>query len=156
MDADDSGPKECLRIEDRAIDVALGGDVEDGVRLRGQRTDRVGIGDVALDEGEPGRLLGVRLDGREVRPVARIGELVEDRDSGAVATGQDAPDELAADEPGAARDQQVGARCDPGHHFTSLGCADGAARRPARSSTSASSAARRSDGTVPASIQFPS
>ena len=69
----------------------------------------VRVGDVAADEPEPGRLLRVGPDGRQVRLVAGVGELVEDRDPRAVAPGEHVAHEARADEAGAARDEQVGA-----------------------------------------------
>ena len=64
------------------------------------------IGDVAADEAQPIRQRRVRADRVEVRFVARVGELVEDRDRRPVAPGQDVADVAGADEPGSARDQQ--------------------------------------------------
>ena len=71
----------------RPVDVRLGGEVDDGVGVGDERPDDLRVGDVALDEAEPGGLLRVGLDGGEVRLVAGVGQLVEDRDPGAVARG---------------------------------------------------------------------
>ena len=111
------------------------------------------VGDIALDEQEAVRAAGVVVQRLEVRPVAGVGQLVEDGDRGAVVTRQDLADVLAADEPGAARDEEpaVGGR---GRHPTGL--ATGGVSRPASSSSFASAAARSRLGTVPASAQCPS
>ena len=103
-------------------------------------------------------MLGVVADGRQVRLVAGIGQLVEDRDLGPVAPREHVADVARADEPGAAGDQQS-LRVDRGPRATRPspgGRSTGGARRPAASSSRASSAARSSDGTVPASVQWPS
>ena len=64
---------------------------------RGRRRDRVGVGDVALVE--------LVLDALEVGAVAGVGQLVEDDDL--VAGGGEPPDEVRADEPGAAGDEDA-------------------------------------------------
>ena len=121
MDADDAGPKERLRVEDRAVDVGLGGDVDDGVGAVDERPDDVRVRDVALDEREAGGLLGIALDGREVRAVAGVGELVEHGHARPVVAAEDLADELAADEAGAAGDQEVGVGRGLGGHRGSSG-----------------------------------
>ena len=98
----------------------------------------------------------VGADGVEVRFVARVGELVEDRDGRPVAPGQDVADVAGADEPGSARDQQPPEGAVRHAIGQPTGRVTGGARRPSASSADASSAARRSDGTVPASVQWPS
>jgi hypothetical protein len=50
----DVGAGERLGIEQRAVDVGLGGEVHHGVALRHERVDRGAVGNVALDEAEPG------------------------------------------------------------------------------------------------------
>ena len=156
MDADDTGREERLRIEDRAIDVRFGGEVEDGVGVGDERRDDRRVGDVAADECVAGRHLGVVADGGEVRLVAGVGQLVEDRDPGPVPAGQHVADVARPDEPGAARDEQV---VEPSFRRSRphpTGRLTGGGRRPAASSSAASSAARSSEGTVPASVQWPS
>ena len=137
--------------------------------------DDVRVGDVAADEAEPGGLLRVGPDGRQVGLVAGVGELVEDRDPRPVAPGEHVADEAAADEPGAAGDEEVRAGLRPGRARASRGSSrvarrrldgrvvlalsgrcGGRLRRPSAASASAIWAARRSDGTVPASVQCPS
>ena len=55
VDADDAGAEERLRVEDAAVDVRLGGDVDHGVRVGDERLDDVRVGDVALDEARVAR-----------------------------------------------------------------------------------------------------
>jgi hypothetical protein len=88
VDADHPGPEERRGIEDAAIDVRLGGEVDDRVGVSHERSDEVPIGNVALDEAEPHRQLRVGLDRGEVGPVAGVGQLVDDGDPGAIAPRQ--------------------------------------------------------------------
>ena len=69
MDADDAGPQERLGIEDRAVDVRLGGEVDDRVGLGHQRPDDGRVGDVAADEAQPGGLARVVQDRLQVGPL---------------------------------------------------------------------------------------
>ena len=85
VDPDDAGREERLRIEDGAIDVRFGGEVEDRVGIRDERRHDRRVGDVAAHEGEACRHLGVVADGGQVGLVAGIGQLVEDGDPGPVA-----------------------------------------------------------------------
>ena len=82
------GAQERLGIQDGAVDVRLGREVDDRVGLGDERPDDVRVGDVALDEAEAGGLLRIGPDRGEVGLVAGVGQLVEDRDVGAVAAGQ--------------------------------------------------------------------
>ena len=66
----DVGLDELGAAEDRAVDVGLGGEVHDGVAAFSCMADHDGVGDIALVE-----LVRHAL---EVRPVARVRELVED------------------------------------------------------------------------------
>ena len=132
--------------------------------------DDDGIRDIALDELEAASLLGVGLDGGEVGSVAGVGELVEDRDPGAVSPPEHVTDEGAPDETGTTGDKQasiggeaclspVGEALVPRgaiRHRQPTGRSTGRPSRPASSSSRASSAARISDGTVPASVHWPS
>ena len=162
MDPDDAGAEEGLGVEDAPIDVRLGRHVDHRVGGGDQGGDNGCVGDVAADEREPPRLLGLSLHHREVGPVPSVGQLVEDRDARAVAAAEDPPDELGADEPRAAGDQQVRARADcpssraAARHAGSRGRSTGLDSRPAASSACASSAALSRDGTVPASAHCPS
>ncbi len=148
--------QERLRIEDRAVDVRLGGEVDDRVGAVDQRPDDGRVGDVAADEAEPRGLLRVVADRGEVGLVAGVGQLVEDGDLGAVAAGQDVADVARADEPGTAGDEQPAEASGSDRPCQPIGRLTGRASRPAASSAAAISAARRSDGTVPASVQWPS
>ena len=146
------GRQEGLRVEDGAVDVRLGGEVEHGIRRVDEGSDHLRIGDVALDEREPAGHLGVVPDGRQVGLVAGVGQLVEDRDPRPVAPAQDVADVGGADEPGPAGDEQTARRRGPRPPQPTARVTGGDSR-PAASSAAASSAARRSDGTVPASVQ---
>ena len=75
-------------LEDRAVDVRLGGEVHDRLGALPRRGDGVGIRDVPLDE--------LVLDALEVGRVPGVGELVEDDDL--VPRGDEPPHEVAADE----------------------------------------------------------
>jgi hypothetical protein len=108
VDADHAGAEERLRIEDAPIDVRFRREVDDGVDVGDERLDVAGLGDVPLDEREPGSLLGIRLDWLEVRAVARVGELVEDRHPRPVPPAQDLANVGAADEAGPAGHEQAG------------------------------------------------
>ena len=88
VDADDAGPQERLGVEDRAIDVRFGGEVDDAVGLGDERPDGVGVGDVAAHEAEARGLLRVGPDGRQVRLVPGVRQLVEDGDVRAVPAGR--------------------------------------------------------------------
>ena len=147
VDADDVRDEEGLRLEDRAVHVRLGGEVEHRVGLADELADRGGVGDVPADEAQPGRLLGVVEHRPEVRLVAGVRELVEDRDPRPVAARQDVPDVRRADEARPAGDQQV-------RH--TIGRSRGATSLPLAWSSAASSAARSRLATVPASVQWPS
>ena len=155
VDADHASRQERLGVEDRAVDVRLGGEVDDGVGVRHERLDHRRVGDVAAHERESRRHLRVVADRREVRLVAGVGQLVEDGDPRAVTAAEHVPHVARADEPGAAGDEQAPKRRRLGQ-AQPTGRLTGGGRRPAASSAAASSAARRSDGTVPASVQWPS
>ena len=88
----------------------LGGEVDDRLVSGERGVDGRAVGDVALDEGVA-RVVG---DGREVRRVAGVRQLVEDGDldivpAGVAATEQ-GPDVVRTDETGAAGDE------DPHNH----------------------------------------
>ena len=101
------------RIERSTCDSAA--KLTHGVRVVDERPDDRRIGDVAADEGEPGGHLGVVADRREVRLVAGVGQLVEDRDPRPVTAAQDVADVARADEAGAAGDEQTARRVVRGH-----------------------------------------
>ena len=97
---------EGRRFEEGAVDVALGGEVDDGVDAGDELGDEVGVADVALDEAVA---LGERraVDVAQVVEVAGVGQLVEVDDLVVVVRRQEMADEVAADEAGAARDQDL-------------------------------------------------
>ena len=88
---------ERLLVLDRAVHVGLRGEVDDRVAAAGRARDVVGLGDVALEE--------LDLLQRQVGAVAGIGELVEHDDL--LAGGEEALDEVRADEAGAAGDEDA-------------------------------------------------
>ena len=95
--AEELRPPEVGGAEDRAVDVRLGGEVDDRVAAAGRAFHICGDRDIALEE----------LDGveREVRGVAGVGELVEDDD---VVAGREEPlDQVGADEAGTACDEDA-------------------------------------------------
>ena len=82
------GVHELLRAEDRAVDVGLGGEVDDRVAAVSRPRDGFGVGDVADDELCAGAV--------EIGGVPRVGQLVEDDD---LVTACDEPlHEVRADE----------------------------------------------------------
>ena len=107
VDADHAGGEERLGIQDRAIHVRLCGEVDDPVHAGDERSYQVRVGDVASNEREPVRHLRVGSDDREIGLVARIRQLVEDRDPRAVATAEDVSHVTGPDEARAAGDQQA-------------------------------------------------
>ena len=113
--AEHVGEDELGRAEDRAVDVRLGGEVDDRLAALRRARDRVRVGDVALVE--------LVLDAFEVRAVARVGQLVEDDD--VVAARGEATDEVRADEPGAAGDENP-------HRLTGYRSRCRHSRRPSR------------------------
>ena len=50
VDAEDVGAKERLRVDDGAVHVGLGGEVDDGVHAFGRPRDRLPVADVGADE----------------------------------------------------------------------------------------------------------
>src|SRR5439155_6841879 len=69
------GLHEGGRAGDRAVDMALSGEVNDGARLvlRQELAHQLAVADVALDE----RVAPVLAQGIEVAQVSRVGKLVE-------------------------------------------------------------------------------
>ena len=104
--ADDVRLHELERVGDGAVDVALGGEVDDGGEpvLLEETSGEVGVGDVALDE----RVVRGGLDVRQVGRVAGVGEPVE-VDEADVRVAQHHPEEeVRADKAGPARDEHAG------------------------------------------------
>jgi hypothetical protein len=96
----------------RAVDVRLGGEVHDGVGVGDERPTASASAMSPWTNRSRAAASG-RLDRREVRPVAGVGQLVEDRDRGAVVAGQDVADVARADEAGPARDEEPAVRRGP-------------------------------------------
>ncbi len=93
--ADDVGVDEVGRLQDAAVHVALGGEVDHRVDPRDRARHRLGVGDVGVDEAV-GLVVG---DVGDVGRVAGVGELVEVHDLGSAAERQAherGPDEPAA------------------------------------------------------------
>ena len=95
LGAEELGAPEVGGAEDRTVDVRLRGEVHDRRAAPPGRGNGSRIDDVALVE--------LVLDALEVRPVARVGELVEHHDL--VACCDEPLDEVGADEPGSAGDE---------------------------------------------------
>src|SRR5205823_3576026 len=89
------GGDELGGTEDRAVDVRLGGEVDDRLAAGGGVGDRLRVGDVSLPE--------LVLDALEVGPVPGVGQLVEDDD--VLAGRGETADEVRADEAGSTGDQ---------------------------------------------------
>ncbi len=96
------GGDERVGIDDRAIDVRLGGEVDDRVVARHVLHDGVVVADVALDEATPAVVEHIA----DVVEVAGVGELVEHGDL-VVAVGQQPTHVVRADEACGARDEQL-------------------------------------------------
>jgi hypothetical protein len=97
--ANDVGLDELGGPMDGAINMGLGGKVNDGARLmlRKELRNEYGITDITTSKG----MAGVPLDGGEVLEIAGVGELVE-VDDGVVLKGDPVEDEVGTDESGTA------------------------------------------------------
>ena len=95
MHAENVGTNEVAGIEDRAVDMGFGGEVDNRFAPLGRIGHGGAIHDVALDESV--------LNSLQVGWVAGVGELVEDDD--VVARGDEPLDEMASDEAAAACDE---------------------------------------------------
>jgi hypothetical protein len=102
------GAHELARPMDAAVDVALGREVDDRARpvLGQQRVDPGPVADVALDEDMP-RIAAQRI---QVVQIAGVGERVEG-DHALVRLGKPVIDEIAANEAGAAGDEDRHGSC---------------------------------------------
>src|SRR5215218_1441281 len=98
----DVGLDEGAGVVDRAVDVALGGEVDHrrGTMLGEDAPHLPAVRDVAVEEREA----RIVQHAGEVLEAAGIGELVEHEDAGR-RLGEDEPHEVAADETGAAGDE---------------------------------------------------
>ena len=97
---------ECQGIHERAVDMCLGGEIDDRVSLRRERVDELHIADVAMHESVP------RLphELREVGQVAGVGQFVEDGDLDLRTGGPNQAHEVGADEPRGSCDQEAAER----------------------------------------------
>ena len=96
------GAHEGVGVDDRAVDVALGGEVHHRVVARHGRGHGLAVADVALHE----RVAGVVGDVGEAREVAGVGEGVVDGDL-VVGGGEHVADVVGSDEPGRAGDEEL-------------------------------------------------
>ncbi len=96
------GAHERVRVDDRAVDVRLGGEVDDGVVAVHPLEHGVLVADVGVDELDPAVVHHVADRGE----VAGVGERVEDRHL-VVGVGQQPADVVGADEPGGTGDEQL-------------------------------------------------
>ena len=95
------GAHEGVRLEDRAVDVRLGGEVDDRLGALDRRRDGGRVLDRAVHERES----RVGFDILEVLATPGVGQLVE-HDNFVVVVAQPQADEVGADEAGATTDQQ--------------------------------------------------
>ena len=102
---EDVRPQEGARVVDRAVDVRLGGEVDDDVAARHRLVHGRLVADVGLDDRD---LLG---DRRQARAVPGVGEGVDHHDLVVRVRLDRVVDEVGADEPGAACDQELHGPC---------------------------------------------
>ena len=102
------GAHEGVGRHDRAVDVALGGEVHDRVVAGHGCGDGLAVADVALHEAVARVVVHVAQGGE----VAGVGEHVEDRDL-VVGGGEHVADVVRADEPGTTGDEQPHAPSPP-------------------------------------------
>ena len=151
MNADHARPQKRLGVVDRTVHVGLGGEIDDRVNVPDQPVDRSAIRDIALHEF--GNVGSPAID---VERLARLPAYVSLSRTVIWVPSPRArivAHEARADEPGSAGHEQA-LRRRRGH--PSVGRWVGGRRVPVAASAEASSAARSSDGTVPASVQWPS
>ena len=96
------GAQEGLRVGDGVVVVALGGVVDDGVVVRDDAVQQLGVADVAHDE-----LHAVGGQRGDVLRVAGVGQLVQHGDVHPRVVVHHVVHEIAADEAAAARDDDV-------------------------------------------------
>ena len=99
--ADQVGAHEGLGVVERVVVVRLGGKVHDDVGVSDEPVDELGVGDVALDEGDPLH----RAVERSGRPGIR--QRVEHGDVGLGAGREGEVDEVAADGTGPTGDENL-------------------------------------------------
>jgi hypothetical protein len=105
--ADDVRVNEISRIRNAAIDMRFGGKIHDRVELvlREDRLHRLAVGDVALEELVPVRML-LRNAGQVVR-VSRVAEHVHVRDEFGLVVLEHEPYKITPNKPAPARDQKT-------------------------------------------------
>ena len=107
LGADHVGLDEVGRVQDRAVDVGLGREVDHGVGSSDQLVGQAYVEDVAVHEAQP----VVVLDGGEVGPVAGVAQLVEHHHAGRVCPAPGVAEHpayvMAADEAGTPGDEQL-------------------------------------------------
>ena len=118
--AEDVGLDEVAGLHDRAVDVRLGGEVDDRVAALGRARDRIGVADRAVHEA----VALVVGDVGQVGRVAGVRERVEVHDLDVVMAPQQPPHEMRADEPAAAGHE------DPSHVPSALARAARQSRSP--------------------------
>ena len=96
--AEDVGLDEVAGLHDGAVDVRLGGEVDDRLAALGRTRDGIGVADRAVHEAVA---LAVG-DLGQVRGIAGVRERVEVDDLDVVVASEQAPHEMRADEPAAA------------------------------------------------------
>src|SRR5438132_251578 len=102
--AEDVGPQEHRGVLDAAVDVALRREVNDRIDARLEEPEHgFAVGDVAVHEAVARR----RPHRLQVGEVPRVGEHVERRYFDARMVGDLVANEVRADEPGAARHQEL-------------------------------------------------
>ena len=102
--AEDVGADEPLGLADGSVDVRLGREIEDQIHAAlGRLLDVLRRGDVAAQEA----IARVVLHRLEIRQIAGVGQLVEDRDVPVGMGGEGMADIVGADEPGATGDEDA-------------------------------------------------
>ena len=96
---DDVGLQERLRVRERVVDVALGGEVHHGIGIGDQVGHQGGVGDVADHQPH-----GVGDGGQRIA-AARIGQRIEHRHLHRGSFAHRGVHEVCADEASPARDQ---------------------------------------------------
>ena len=97
----DVGLDERKGVQERAVDMGLGGEVDDGVDLGGKRVDQLFLADVSVHEA----ITWPAFELDQVGQVPRVGELVEHSDLDLGPRPAEVADEVRADEACGSRDQ---------------------------------------------------
>ena len=98
MRAEHIGAQEFIGANDAAVNVRFGGEVDERVRVVGERREHlITISNVAMHEA-----MALGVEARQVVGVARVGERVEVYDLAVGARGERQSDESGADEARAA------------------------------------------------------